>query len=861
MRYEDSPQIKGLIAQRKRSIDPAEREVLVQEIAQQRKHDKAEHKLGLLQQARQGNRAAIAHIRRSSSAQQLESSYVARKGGARAAAQELQAFYEAKYAREDDPPTDVQVDQLGLDVPPPKPITRQDMLDALQNVQDRVSSGQDGVTYEALRTVLLQDDKDRLPQYLTRIMTGSIPVPALWRIGKICLLPKTAQPEGPGDLRPICLTPCLCRLYGKILMRRLHEVAPPYQAGQLGSRKGMQTLDGITTAQSMIAVARHVHKRPICLAKLDIRAAFDSVSHRAILTWLLRCRPCAEASAMWKLCADNTVRMGLGSEAWDVPMGKGIMQGTSFSADLFSRVIDMALGPLEDLFRTRWPKWAGVIALPHFLLYADDILVAGATPEELQHKVQCIADSLATIGLHVNLRKCKVLNLPDGTTPGVWLRGQAAPLQGETHVVFLGVPLSHSPDASAVLSYVLKKSTTTFFAFKRLFEAADTRLDTKLDLFETYVASRWLWCAPALWPSVRMLKHLEGVRASLVLSMLRLPTDPFMPWVDYEISRRRAAKIVCEKQQRETWSTLLLRRYWGHKARAVLDTPCSRLFRSCMTLRISCGFLKPAYLVDAAQRKLQHVYLGIKTRNMVGSWETAAQNRQLWDSLEEHWVRHWNGHVQHPTHPEYLMNKQLVLLDRVAAFLRPSRQATETPYGTGVVHVKPYVPPQTATVLWASQQKGSISVVVAQHQSQPQRQILVQQRVKPDSPSILVKIQGWKFIAQVFMCLCEEETHVVIPRHFWDGNIFQERVDAEVQPSLQELLGLWDATCLLQRCHLKPLKTPRFAEPWDNVPPQVFPPLTNTLIRCMNGENAQFFSDDKWVETGRGGGGRTAHCH
>ena len=123
------------------------------------------------------------------------------------------------------------------------------------------------------------------------------------------------------------------------------------------------------------------------MAKLDIKAAFDSLSHRALLKWLLECAPCEEAWCLWKLCSDNTLVMMLADEQWTVPVRQGIMQGTSFSADVFARVIDHFLSPLLERWHARYPEWQRKVkAMPHMLLYADDILVLASNPRELQQK-------------------------------------------------------------------------------------------------------------------------------------------------------------------------------------------------------------------------------------------------------------------------------------------------------------------------------------------------------------------------------------------------------------------------------------------------------------------------------------------
>ena len=123
-------------------------------------------------------------------------------------------------------------------------------------------------------------------------------------------------------------------------MIRLRKKAPPYGANQLACRPGVQVLDGITAARTTMAVVKRLTGTAAKVAKLDIKAAFDSVSHAAVFQWLMACEPCAEAVGLMNLCFGTSVQLGFGGVEKTLPMSKGIMQGSAYSADLFSRIMD-----------------------------------------------------------------------------------------------------------------------------------------------------------------------------------------------------------------------------------------------------------------------------------------------------------------------------------------------------------------------------------------------------------------------------------------------------------------------------------------------------------------------------------------
>ena len=89
--------------------------------------------------------------------------------------------------------------------------------------------------------------------------------------------------------------------------------------------------------------------------------------------------------------------LSLGTDTWKTNVGQGIMQGSSYSADLFARIIDFHLRGLQDRWSEQFPRWRDAVALPHFLLYADDIMLFAMDARELQLKLRDLTDSLANL--------------------------------------------------------------------------------------------------------------------------------------------------------------------------------------------------------------------------------------------------------------------------------------------------------------------------------------------------------------------------------------------------------------------------------------------------------------------------------
>ena len=128
----------------------------------------------------------------------------------------------------------------------------------------------------------------------------------------------------------------------------------------------------------------------LCCAKLDIKAAFDSVTHRAILHFLLQGTPNIESLALWDLIHNNEVILEVGGYSWKQLLGRGILQGTSYSAELFSRIMAWSLSPVIGDLQLHHPITLGGVEFPPMLMYADDILLLGTSLADLQRRLHLV---------------------------------------------------------------------------------------------------------------------------------------------------------------------------------------------------------------------------------------------------------------------------------------------------------------------------------------------------------------------------------------------------------------------------------------------------------------------------------------
>lgn len=95
------------------------------------------------------------------------------------------------------------------------------------------------------------------------------------------MIPKVADPKGPGDYRPIAVTSVLVRCFHRILANRLSSFE--FDNRQRAFRKTDGCTDN-TVLVDFIQRYHHTKYRKMFLANLDMAKAFDSVSLDSIKT-------------------------------------------------------------------------------------------------------------------------------------------------------------------------------------------------------------------------------------------------------------------------------------------------------------------------------------------------------------------------------------------------------------------------------------------------------------------------------------------------------------------------------------------------------------------------------------------------
>ena len=155
------------------------------------------------------------------------------------------------------------------------PITSEDVVRALKKMKDGVL-GPDGRRLSDVKAL----SADELAGHFNLWLLPGCLLGRLRR-GQTVLLPKCAEAEDPAKYQPITMSDIVVRCFHRILAQRM-QIHLPFSTRQKAFRTGNGMADSVWFIQ---AVIKHHQDslRPLNVAFVDVKKAFDSVSHQSIL--------------------------------------------------------------------------------------------------------------------------------------------------------------------------------------------------------------------------------------------------------------------------------------------------------------------------------------------------------------------------------------------------------------------------------------------------------------------------------------------------------------------------------------------------------------------------------------------------
>ncbi|KAJ8868049.1 hypothetical protein PR048_031858 [Dryococelus australis] len=225
-------------------------------------------------------------------------------------------------------------------------------------------------------------------------------VPEWMFAARTVLIPKVSQPTVAADFRPISIASVVLRHYHKVLGARIQ-----HGIKILPEQRAFIYKDGLAENITLLAEVLHASTsrgKPLYAAVLDVRKAFDTVSHAPLME-VLRARglPHNILRHIWQLYMVGKTTIQLpGKICQGVPVKQGVQQGDPLSPILFNIVMDEALSD-QDAF-VGFELGGEVVSR---LAFADDVVLLAGSRAGLQTNLDRLNRALERLGLRLSAAK------------------------------------------------------------------------------------------------------------------------------------------------------------------------------------------------------------------------------------------------------------------------------------------------------------------------------------------------------------------------------------------------------------------------------------------------------------------------
>lgn len=332
-----------------------------------------------------------------------------------------------------------------------EPFTDAEVWAALGQLRTTSAAGPDLITNKALRNLDMKS-VTALTDYINVCWEAGL-IPSSWKHAKVIFIPKPNKKFNVDNLRPISLTSCLGKLMEHVVLNRLRDYTEDHDLmpySMVGFRRGLSTQD------VMLQLSRDILDPSIkstrAILGLDLKKAFDNVSHNTILKHLADLNPGERAYNYVKAFLENrTVEITIGPlKSNPIRLGnRGTPQGAVLSPFLF------------NLALIKLPERLNAIENIHHTLYADDVTIwtnrgsEGQIEEALQAAADTVEEEARRAGLECSQPKSELLVLrrskkPEDKIP-IDIKIQGQNIEEVENIRVLGLHISNTPSNIAAL--------------------------------------------------------------------------------------------------------------------------------------------------------------------------------------------------------------------------------------------------------------------------------------------------------------------------------------------------------------------------------------------------------------------------
>ena len=507
------------------------------------------------------------------------------------------------------------------------------------------STGPDGISYEALRTLLQQRQWEAtiLEEFNDALYKGR--VPANTKKSITILLPKTRQPSEWGETRPITLSSSMLKWQAQLLLARVGE-AIMRDAKYQFARPGRQASELVLLLRRVIRICREWDV-PIHVAKVDVSKAFDAVSQLCLAETIrdkLGNDGWAWEARLWTDLVENDgIAVQVRDEAHGIPRTNGVRQGSPDSPVIFACIVGDVMNEMETRAKQQaTPQNRETVpdrgpALPHHTAgFQDDVYLWALRKPFLQLLLDSLATRLAKRNLQIHPTKTRYVHSSKQEhtlkVGGQEIKGEA----GGT-ITVLGAPVALSNEVAACLGELSRRARVAYGAHKAMLEGPGEQ-DQKLKAYNRFVTPAALWAIGAAHPHDSLLKGANSIQLLQLRQMLRVKRKATEGWVEWNQRSLRCTRGILAKYSEFRWSSIILKFVWrlhGHIIRHQDDATSLIQWRNL-------AWWKREQQASTGMRHPHRYNAMLETERLLETiarpWQETARNRSKWASLEQEFI-------------------------------------------------------------------------------------------------------------------------------------------------------------------------------------------------------------------------------
>lgn len=351
-------------------------------------------------------------------------------------------------------------------------------------------------------------------------------IPDDWRRGVILPFYKgKGSRQDCKNYRGITLLSVPGKLFAHILLSRVKQrLLEKRRNEQSGFTPGRSTTDRILTLNLLLQTRREFN-RPLWIAYVDLKAAFDSVDRNALWCLLLSLGlPPKIVNLMKALYTDTTscVRADGDCSDW-FDVRSGVRQGCTIAPNLFLTPMDWLLD------RTIHRSMSGTtLAKEPFsdLDFADDVALLAEMLSVLLLALEIMQEEATTFGLEINWSKTKIQTTTD-PAPDIKAHVNGNEVEIVEAFTYLGSRVHHTGSSEPEITRRISIARECMRSLDKNIWHSQISLDTKLRLYNVYIIPVLLYGADTWTVTAALHRKLDAFDQWCLRRILRIPWNAF----------------------------------------------------------------------------------------------------------------------------------------------------------------------------------------------------------------------------------------------------------------------------------------------------------------------------------------------